>query len=158
MNYRIIIVFLTLVYLFATNFVLAEEVGAEHGKPEEAGHEKKKKPDEKPKPDSAVSSIMQLKIVKKWQKYVEDKNNGNYIDAWGEMVKTVNGSKCWNVAVGEFDVNGDTHIWKRFCVQQTGLEMWVESPPADPLDDMKYLTYEEWLTNCKPTYNSPGKC
>ena len=169
MNYKFFIVFLALIYaFFLYGNLRAEE--AEAPKPEatsekpegekaEGGEgEHKKKPDEKPRPDSAVSSIKQLPIVRKWQEYISAKNNGSYLDIWGELVKTVNGSKCWDIAVGERDINDEVRIWKRFCIQQTGLEIWVEDPPEDPLEEMKYVPYDKWLSKCKPKYNSPGKC
>lgn len=132
------------------------EVAAEgeHGE----GHEKKKPP-EKPKPDSVISSVLALPVVKKWDEWMQSKGTGSKMVAWGEFIKEVHGSKCWSIVVAEENTKGVDTIWKRFCMQQTGLEMWVESTlGASNTDEINYITYESWLKNCEPAYNSPGKC
>jgi hypothetical protein len=74
-------------------------------------------------------------------------------------VKAVQGNSCWSIVVGEENAKGNTTVWKRFCMQQKGLEMWVESPlGAKNLDESNYITYDTWQTQCTPTYNSPGIC
>lgn len=134
-----------------------------HGAPAEGGHgaeggEKKAKPDEKPKPDSVISSVLALPAVKKWSEWMESKDNGSHIVAWGEYVKEVQGTPCWSIVVGEENNKGNTTVWKRFCMQQKGLEMWVESPLGAKADEPNYITYDTWRTKCSPTYNSPGIC
>lgn len=121
--------------------------------------EKKPKPDEKPKPDSVISSVLSLPVVKKWGEFMEAKGDGSKIIAWGEYVKEVKGAPCWSIAVAEESGKGATNIWKRFCMQQSGLEMWVESvTAAAPGEEIGYITYDNWMKNCEPAYNSPGKC
>lgn len=140
--------------------VYASEEGAEGASAQEEGeHGKKKAAPEKPKPDSVISSVLSLPVVKKWGEWMESKDNGSQIVAWGEYVKEVHGSKCWSIVVAEENAKGYDNIWKRFCMQQTGLEMWVESTlGATDTEESNYITYESWISNCKPTYNSPGKC
>lgn len=138
-------------------------VAGEHGAPAEGGHgeggeKKKAQADEKPKPDSVISSVLALPAVKKWSEWISSKNNGSQIVAWGEYVKEVKGTPCWSIVVGEENAKGNTTVWKRFCMQQKGLEMWVESPLGATSDEPNYITYDTWRTKCSPSYNSPGIC
>lgn len=141
---------------------LAPSSGHGEAAPAEGGHgegsEKKKTADEKPKPDSVISSVLSLPAVKKWSEWIESKNNGSQIVAWGEYVKEVKGTPCWSIVVGEENAKGNTTVWKRFCMQQKGLEMWVESPLGAKSDEPNYITYDTWRTKCSPSYNSPGIC
>ncbi len=123
---------------------------------EEGGHEHKAKPPDKPRPDSAISSVLQLPIVKGWQKWLLSEKH-SALTAWGEEVKEMDGHKCWDIAVGVETADG-VHVWRRFCVMQSGIEIFVESIPTDPLDEIHYITYDDWLKHCNPTYNSPGTC
>ena len=133
--------------------------GGEHATAEGGHGEKKPKADEKPKPDSVISSVLALPVVRKWGEWMESKGEGSHIVAWGEYVKEVKGYPCWSIVVAEENPKGGTTTWKRFCMQQKGLEMWVESLlGAKNPDESNYITYEQWLSNCKPTYNSPGIC
>lgn len=132
--------------------------GGEHGAEGGEGHAKKKTADEKPKPDSVISSVMALPVVKKWSDWVEAKGNGNHMIAWGEYITEAHGKKCWSIVVAEENDKGTT-TWKRFCMEQKGLEMWVESALGAKSDlETNYITYEEWMSSCKPTYNSAGSC
>ncbi len=134
------------------------EAAAEGGHGAEDGEKKKKQADEKPKPDSVISSVLALPAVKRWSEWMESKNNGSQIVAWGEYVKEVKGTPCWSIVVGEENSKGNTSVWKRFCMQQKGLEMWVESPLGASSDEPNYITYDTWRTQCAPSYNSPGIC
>lgn len=136
---------------------LAPSSGHGEAAPAEGG-KKKKTADEKPKPDSVISSVLSLPAVKKWSEWIESKNNGSQIVAWGEYVKEVQGTPCWSIVVGEETNKGTTTVWKRFCMQQKGLEMWVESPLGAKSDEPNYITYDTWRTKCSPSYNSPGIC
>lgn|GEM_PF-1033451 len=137
-------------FLLTFNIAFAAEHGAEAGK-------EKAKPPEKPRPDSAVSMILGLPVVKKWQEYIDAKGDESHMEVWGEAIKQVQGSKCWSIVVAEIN-DEDKKVWKRFCAMQTGLEIWVEAAREDGEDEIKYLTYENWLKDCKPRYDSPGKC
>ena len=117
---------------------------------------KPKQPD-KPRPDSAISVVLALPEVKQWANWMTSLGNGTSLTAWGETIKEVDGHKCWGIAVGEQEKDG-VHIWRRFCVMQSGVEVWVESIQADPMDEIHYLTYDKWQSDCAPTPNSPGKC
>jgi hypothetical protein len=120
--------------------------------------EKKAKPDEKPRPDSAISVILGLPEVKKWKEAIESKKDGSTIDIWGESIKEVNGSKCWGVAAAERN-GDDSRIWKRFCIMQTGLEIWIEQVSRDDgIETIKYLTYEKWRKSCNSSQKSNGSC
>jgi hypothetical protein len=130
---------------------VAEEEG-EHG-------EKKAKQPEKPKPDSVISAVMALSEVQAWGKWIQSKNNGHSISAWGESMRTVEEhNQCWEVAVGEIDAAGDNiRVWKRFCVTQGG-SVWVESRSKEFPDETTYVPYDSWKKECSPSSNSPGKC
>jgi len=146
MKYKILIAFFAI-------FLLA---GAVFAGEEAAEGEKKPKAPDKPRPDSAVSSVLQLPVVKEWQRWMESRK-GVHLTAWGEAVKEVDGHTCWDVAVGE-ESGGEVHIWRRFCIMKAGIEILVESLPTDPLDEIHYFTYDDWLLKCQPSFNSPGKC
>jgi hypothetical protein len=158
--------FLSLIAVFvflAAASSFAEEVP--HAPPattEEAGaHGGEKKPaaPDKPRPDSVISSVLSLPVVKKWGEWMEAKDNGSKIVAWGEYIKKVRGSDCWSIVVGEENAKENITVWKRFCMQQSGLEMWVESTMgANSTDEINYITYDNWRTSCAPTHNSPGIC
>lgn len=119
--------------------------------------EKKEGPDFKPRPDSAISVILQLSEVQKWKKWIESKHDGSYMDVWGESVKEVEGSRCWGVAVAEKN-HDEARVIARFCVMQTGLEIWVENVSRDIPEVITYFTYEKWRHQCKPDESSAGSC
>ncbi|MEI7668770.1 MAG: hypothetical protein WCJ33_01650 [Pseudomonadota bacterium] len=150
-----------LILLFALSLMLATSGGfaiaEEHQISEEKGDEKeKKKPPEKPRPDSAISIIMNLREVKNWQNFIESKKDGSEIEIWGASLKTIEDFKCWEVAVAER--NGDEiKIFKRFCVMKSGLDIYIEKLP-DENREIGYIKYEKWVSECKPTKNSPGNC
>ncbi len=132
-----------------------------HEEAGEGGEHEKPKQEEKPRPDSEISSVMALPVVKEWQTTMTAKNDGTSITVWGEALKTVDddfvGSfKCGGVAVGK--TTGDKTItWKRFCVTPGG-KVWVESAPDPKTDEISYSTYDDWVAKCKPTSDSPGNC
>ncbi len=132
--------------------VMAAEEEAGH-----EGHEKKPKPEAKPSPDSAVSVVLHLPEVQKWESQVEARQDGSVLGVWGEALKTIEGGECWDVAVG-ITVADYTKILARFCVMKAGGEVFVEATPKDPLEPITYFPYEKWKTVCRPTPTSGGNC
>ena len=131
--------------------------GAAMAAAEEGEQEKKPKKEEKPRPDSAVSMVMHLPEVKKWQNWVDSKKDGSSLEVWGEAVKTLDGGECWDVAVGVTKAD-DTKVLARFCIMQKGLDMYVEGKQKNPLDEIIYIPYEKWRSMCRPTASSAGDC
>lgn len=80
------------------------------------------------------------------------------LNAWGESINTVEGRKCWGVAVGEIFPGGRVRIWKRFCVPIDGAEIWVEGKTPEPDATIAYKPYGKWVTECKPTEKFEGNC
>jgi hypothetical protein len=113
-----------------------------------------KKP-EKPPAEDAMGTILQLPLVIKWKENMESR--GNHLVAWGESIKSVGDLKCWDIAVGEAHGDEDAHIWRRFCVT-LGNNVLVEGTQVDPMDEITYYKYDDWLSKCKPTDNSSGSC
>jgi hypothetical protein len=128
---------------------------------------------------SAIGNVMKLPIVKEWEQWVSTGKDSGHLVAYGEEigeVKKVNDENtqqetedeasqehpCWEVVVAEKKEHLEhMYIWRRFCVMQTGGDIWVkglqsESDPADK--EPTYVRYEKWVNDCKPTYNSPGQC
>ena len=138
-----------LALVFSTGLALASE--------EEGDAEKKAKPPEKPKPDSAISQVLQLPEVKKWAEWITSQNDGRSITAWGEAIKTVGETQCWEVGIGESDPSGNVKTWARFCQTQFGSDVWVETKQPTS-DEIIYLPYDKWISLCHPTYKSPGIC
>jgi len=134
-----------------------EEGAAEKPKAEaEGGEHENPKEEEKARPDSVLSSVLVLPVVKAWKADIEAKGDGSTLTAWGEAVKMVNDYECWGVAVGK--TNGDkTNTWRRFCVTPGG-RVWVESMPDPKDDEITYTIYDEWVSKCKPTSDSTGNC
>lgn len=124
---------------------------------EEEGEEKKAKPPEKPRPDSAISTVLQLPEVKKWSHWAERMKDGSSLTVWGEAIKTVNDAECWDVAVG-INKGLDTKVLARFCVMQVGLDLYVEGKQKDPMDAITYYPYEVWRKSCHPTESTAGRC
>jgi|GEM_PF-5728679 len=152
---------LSLVFVLFLTFQGGIVVYAEEAAPaqaqEDGEHTKKASPEEeKPRPDSAISTVMQLPEVVAWKKWIESRHNE--MEVWGESMKTVDGYKCWSVAVAErYADSEDFKVYKRFCVMKTGLDILVETMSAD-LQEVRYLSYEKWKSSCEPAFNSPGNC
>jgi hypothetical protein len=123
----------------------AEEEGGEH-----AEH----KPPPAPSKGTPTGDVFNLPVVVKWNQWLETRNGR--IAVWGESIDTVDGQKCWRVAVGQA-LGGGTFPWKHFCVPQMGGDILVESRES-PKSDAAYLPYDTWVEKCKPTDNSGGVC
>lgn len=131
---------------------VAEEVAKEDAE----GHEKKA-PEEKAKPDSAVSFVSNLPEVKKWEEWLEGQGKGETLSAWGDALKQVDGKPCSEITVASVDAENNTHIWVYFCVTAGG-SVLVETKPKTPEEAIAYLSYEDWKKKCHPTNKSPGIC
>jgi len=147
-----------LVFTIMLAFPLCAEEAAIEGHGEEKAKKQKKDDQQmKSRSDSAISQILQLPEVKKWKAWIESRNDGSYLDLWGEGVKQVEGSKCWGVAVAR-KTEDDSTILARFYIMQTGLEIWVEQVSHEIPETISYFSYETWRKKCKPTENSAGSC
>ena len=101
--------------------------------------------------------MLTLPVVKNWQQWLSSSSQETSLVAWGEAVREVDGHKCWNVAIGEKSSEG-IRLLRHFCVMQTGIEIWVEKNNTNPEEEISYYTYDDWLSSCKPTFDSLGKC
>lgn len=132
----------------------AAEKPAEKNESAHGEHGDHAKPPPTPSKGTPVGDVYHLPVVENWRKWMEA--NDGKIAIWGESLTSINGQMYSRVAVGQN--RGGVVLWKHFNVPVAGGDVMVEQARANKTDDTTYLTYDDWVSKCKPTERSEGAC